>query len=82
MTRDRQPAGECPKCQGLNFFCMHNHFERDDLVIDSWEHRCTDCGHRITRGYRSDDPPEDLEGIDPHVCPWCSRSGAFQPPQS
>lgn len=75
MTRNRQPAGECPKCHTPNLTCFYNHFDRGDLIVDSWEHRCTDCGYRITRGYRSDDPPEDLEGVDLATCPWCGRKG-------
>ena len=38
--------------------CSYNHFQSDELRIDSWEHKCPDCGHRETQAFRSDD--EDL----------------------
>ena len=72
MPRDRTIIGDCPKCRGHNLACSYNHFERDDLVIDSWEHRCTDCGFRETRAFRSDEKDADSPS-DPRVCPYCGR---------
>lgn len=74
MARDKRNIGACPKCGGAQFTCGYNHFERDDgLVIDSWEHRCTDCGFRETTAYRSDEDDWQTEGVDPAVCPYCGR---------
>jgi len=57
--------------------CRYNHFERDELVIDTWEHRCANCGHRETTAFRSDDPPaEDSLAPRPDICPYCGRAAA------
>lgn len=56
-----------------NLQCKYNHFEAGDLVIDSWELKCLDCGYRETIAYRSDD--EDLAEVtdNPKKCPFCDR---------
>ena len=49
------PPHGCPQDStktSCNLQCKYNHFEADDLVIDSWELKCLDCGHRETIGYR------------------------------
>lgn len=69
----------CPqgKTQCL-LVCKYNHFEADDLTIDSWELKCLDCGLRETVAFRSDDPPEPLEEgetlPEPTRCPFCGLS--------
>ncbi len=74
MTRDIRVIGNCPRCASGGLTCRHNHFERDDLRIISWEHRCANCGYRETRAFRSDDPPSnEPEAEDPNFCPYCSR---------
>lgn len=73
MTRDVQTIGGCPTCKSDLLTCKYNLFESDDLRIDSWEHRCPDCGHRDTTAYRSDDEDAD-PAIDPLVCPYCARN--------
>lgn len=71
MPRQRLIIGECPKCGGDQLACSYNHFERDDLTIDSWEHKCPDCGLRETTAYRSD---EDVPAaVDATECPYCQR---------
>ena len=68
------PPHGCPKDStktSCNLQCKYNHFEADDLVIDSWELKCLDCGHRETIGYRTDEP-ETLEDVEsPQQCPFC-----------
>ncbi len=77
MSKDRQAIGSCPDCAGNNYSCTFNHFKRDHLTIDSWEHRCQDCGHRKTSAIRSDDEiEEDSVAIDPTLCPFCWRQGS------
>jgi hypothetical protein len=71
MAPERISIGNCPKCNGTSFRCSYNHFAREELTIESWEHKCTDCGFRETKAYRSD---ERLEaGVDTMVCPFCGR---------
>ncbi len=72
MARDIQTVGDCPKCNAENLTCRYNHFESDELRIDSWEHKCADCGYRETTAYRSDDP-EELQPVDAFSCPYCGR---------
>ncbi len=73
MPRHQQPAGACPKCQTDAVVCTYNAFDKDGLHVDSWEHKCPNCGHRETRGFRSDDV--DLApDVDPRVCPYCGRT--------
>ena len=75
MPREIQPAGDCPKCNQPALACAYNHFEREELVIDAWEHKCANCGFRDTIAYRSDEPdslPDD--GVTDH-CPYCGRKG-------
>ena len=72
MPRERVSAGSCPKCGAEGLGCSYNHFAKDELTIDSWEHKCTDCGFRDTMAYRSDD--EEVEDdVDPRRCPFCQR---------
>ncbi len=72
MERDIQAAvGDCPKCGAHEVACRYNHFERDELVIDAWEHRCPNCGYRATTAFRSDDPEP---ASNPTICPYCQRS--------
>lgn len=73
MPIERQILGPCPRCQAANFTCSYNRFDRADLTILSWEHRCKDCGLRETKAYRSDQPAPAEEKVDPHVCPFCQR---------
>lgn len=73
MQSARTIAAECPKCQGPALECRFNYFDRGDLQIHSWEHRCPNCGWRQTQAFRSDAP--QAEGVDPGVCPWCGRQG-------
>jgi hypothetical protein len=72
MDRDRQMAGPCPKCVSGAVTCLHNHFETATRTIDSWEHRCGDCGYRVTQAFRTDDSDFDPT-INPRVCPFCAR---------
>ena len=72
MARDIQPVGHCPKCEAANLTCRFNHFESGELRIDSWEHKCAECGYRETTAYRSDDPKE-LQPADVGTCPYCGR---------
>ncbi len=74
MPRDVQPAGTCPKCGSMAVTCTYNRFENPTKRIDSWEHRCADCGYRETQAFRSDEPPPDPPPVA-DVCPWCGRRG-------
>ena len=82
MTRDRQIIGDCPKCGTEHLACSYNHFEQGDLTIDSWEHKCPDCGFRDTRAFRSDDEEPIPDGVEPTVCPYCGRRAAGVQPGS
>ncbi|MBC8353264.1 MAG: hypothetical protein H8E66_14800 [Planctomycetes bacterium] len=73
MARDTQTVGQCPKCNADNLTCRYNDFEKDDLRIVSWEHKCAECGYRETTAFRSDDP-EELQPVDAGTCPYCERS--------
>ena len=73
MPSSSQPAGVCPKCGGDSVVCRFNFFDRGDLQVHSWEHKCGNCGWRETQAFRSDAPL--AAGVDPAVCPWCSRRG-------
>jgi ssDNA-binding Zn-finger/Zn-ribbon topoisomerase 1 len=66
-------VAECPKCKQPAVVCRFNYFDRGDLQIHSWEHRCADCGWRETQAFRSDAPL--AAGVDPAKCPWCGRAG-------
>ncbi len=74
MARDVKTIGGCPKCQSMALTCKYNLFESDDLRIDSWEHKCPDCGFRETTAFRSDEEDSIPAGTDPTVCPYCDRS--------
>ena len=83
-VRPNKPVNRpCPQ-QGSRescpLVCKYNHFEADDLVIDSWELKCLDCGLRETIAYRSDEPAdeEEIEGEvppNPRQCPFCGLTG-------
>jgi hypothetical protein len=72
MPANQQPAGSCPKCQQASVACRYNFFDRGDLQVHSWEHRCTNCGWRETKAFRSDD---SQQSATPAVCPMCERRG-------
>ena len=76
MSRDIELIGGCPKCDSDQLACRYNHFETDALRIISWEHKCSNCGFRETKAFRSDDEPTDDES-DPTVCPYCRRPSPF-----
>lgn len=76
MARDQVTIGGCPKCDSSQLTCKYNQFECDDLRIDSWEHKCPDCGYRETTAYRSDEPASTAGEADPTVCPYCHRSAS------
>ena len=73
MARESQTIGDCPKCNGNDLTCTYNHFEKDDLIIDSWEHKCPDCGFLETAAFRSDEDDLEKETVDSCVCPYCDR---------
>jgi len=81
MARDIAVIGGCPKCASDELTCRYNHFEKDDLQIISWEHKCPNCGFRDTRAFRSDDEEDDAEVAevtgDPSACPYCDRPAPF-----
>jgi hypothetical protein len=65
-------AGACGECGDGLVVCTHNTFVGESVKIDSWEHRCGNCGHRQTEAVRTgDDEPEPPR--DPLVCPFCGR---------
>jgi ssDNA-binding Zn-finger/Zn-ribbon topoisomerase 1 len=74
MGRDRQMTGACEKCGQAALWCSHNRFHNGELTIDSWEHRCTNCGQRETKAFRSDAP--QAGPADPLCCPFCGRRSA------
>ena len=67
-------AGKCPKCQAERLACRYNYFDRGDLQIHAWEHKCQDCGWRETKAFRSDEPAH-AAGVDAAQCPFCGRAG-------
>lgn len=75
--RPTRPTGRpCPHPEAreaCRLTCKYNHFEADDLSIDSWELKCLDCGLRETIGYRSDEA-SDTEPVDPRRCPFCGET--------
>jgi ssDNA-binding Zn-finger/Zn-ribbon topoisomerase 1 len=73
MAHDRQTSGKCPHCQTGDVVCSYNHFEREALTIDAWEHKCPNCGVRETKAFRSDEPPAAGQAVDPTICPYCQR---------
>ena len=73
MPPDRQMIGKCPKCQGDHLVCSYNHFENQAVTIDSWEHKCANCGFRETQAFRNDEPDADRGSVDPAICPYCQR---------
>jgi len=77
MTRHRQIIGDCPQCQGDDLACTYNHFERDELTIESWEHKCPDCGFRDTKAFRSDEEDPLPTDVNPSICPYCARRPAL-----
>lgn len=75
MARDKKTIGSCPNCSGENLTCTYNFFDRNELVIHAWEHKCLDCGLRDTTAWRSDDEDGIPDDLDPAVCPYCGRTG-------
>lgn len=67
-------AGSCPKCQAQRLACRYNYFDRGDLQIHAWEHKCSECGWRETKAFRSDDAVPATEA-DAARCPLCGRTG-------
>ena len=76
----RPTTRACPQAERQTdcpLVCKYNHFEADDLVIDSWELKCLDCGLRETIAFRSDEPADEEPGsepVEPKRCPFCKRS--------
>jgi len=84
VSRDILIIGGCPKCNSDELACRYNYFEKADLRIISWEHKCPNCGYRETKAFRSDDededdeePDEEAEALDPGTCPYCARPAPF-----
>ena len=78
MRPAKPPQQACPhdaSRTSCNLHCKYNHFEADELVIDSWELKCLDCGYRKTIGYRTDEPEsmEDVESVE--TWPFCKACG-------
>ncbi len=76
MPREEQTIGGCPQCESGAYTCKYNRFESDDLRIDSWEHKCPDCGHRETTAFRSDDEEANPDQ-DTLLCPYCERKATI-----
>jgi hypothetical protein len=74
MPASTHPAGVCPKCGGDAVLCRYNFFDRGDLQVHSWEHKCGNCGWRQTQAFRSDAPAAE-PATEPGRCPWCARLG-------
>jgi hypothetical protein len=72
MPRDQQASGLCTQCDRGTVSCSHNEFVDATRTIHSWEHRCSDCGHRVTQAFRSDVSQAE-PAADPKVCPFCGR---------
>ncbi len=53
--------------------CRYNFFDRGDLQIHAWEHKCGNCGHRDTKAFRSDDPSAAESLASATSCPFCQR---------
>jgi len=75
MRPSKPPNNRCPQAdrEACPLTCKYNHFESDDLTIDAWELKCTDCGLREAIGYRSDEADDDDPA--PTRCPFCSLEG-------
>ena len=65
---------ECPKCHAPRIACRYNYFDRGDLQIHAWEHKCPECGWRDTKAFRSDDPASSAS-VNASQCPLCGRAG-------
>lgn len=74
MARNVVPAGDCRHCTEPTLACSHNHFQSDDLIIDTWEHKCSNCGFRETIAFRSDDESWDSDAATRETCPYCRRT--------
>ena len=72
---DIQTVGGCKKCDSDSVTCKYNFFKQGDLEIHSWEHKCLDCGHRLTTAFRSDDEDIDFAAEAVDRCPYCQRQG-------
>jgi hypothetical protein len=68
-----QTGGVCSKCGQAAVACRYNFFDRGDLQIHAWEHKCANCGHRDTQAFRSDDPDAAETMPRGDVCPFCGR---------
>ncbi|MCU0878412.1 MAG: hypothetical protein MUF06_11560 [Pirellulaceae bacterium] len=75
MPSNTKAAGQCPKCGGDALACRYNFFDRGDLQVYSWEHRCGNCGWRETKASRTDEPA-DKQLPEPNKCPMCGRLGS------
>lgn len=75
MARDQQTVGGCPECGSDELTCRYNFFSKDALRIDSWEHKCPNCGFRDTTAYRSDEPESLPDDGVTDICPYCGRQG-------
>jgi transcription elongation factor Elf1 len=73
MARDRVEAGTCTECGSGTVVCTHNTFVDESVKIDSWEHRCGECGHRQTQAVRAGGDEGEPQG-DPTTCPFCGRN--------
>ncbi len=72
MPRDRMAIGSCEACHAGSVNCSHNRFVDTAETIDTWEHRCTDCGERRTQAVRAA-MDAVLATPDPLICPFCGR---------
>lgn len=66
------PAGPCAKCGGA-VTCRYNRFQKPGLLIDSWEHKCSDCGARETEAFRHEGDAIGSADERQPVCPYCGR---------
>jgi hypothetical protein len=70
-----QAAGNCSACGGP-VTCRYNHFEKPGLAIDSWEHKCSDCGKRETQAFRQEGESAATSNLSNRTCPYCNRTAA------
>jgi hypothetical protein len=69
----KPPDGKCPQGgerTSCNLACKYNYFEAGELMINSWELKCLDCGYRQTVAWRTDEDGELPE--NPGKCPFCN----------
>ena len=60
----------------LGFDLVNVCFEGPAERIDSWEHRCADCGYRETQAFRASELTPGPQAANPRICPFCRREGA------